>query len=279
MEYFRRLRNFWFPHRASIAWFFLALPALYFLQTSVHEGTHGMAALIVSGHAPTVAPFPHMNEDDKGKLHFLNGVTFGGPETRAEVSMRKDCDTEQRLIRKPMAGNPAAPQFVAFFLIVLASLVFVFFTMPYEMARFPLRMLFLGFCIDFMYGTIRGLIAGCNESADWSKFYLQSEMSRGVFAGVTWIFWILILSHFVWVYWSAWGRERVPKVGFFGYRWMSFGLGILSLICVIVSLAIGDDEIHKDTAAFILPFIAQVLAVGWYFSYFGMTFKKSWKGI
>ena len=61
MDYFTRLRNFWFPDLNALWWLLLALPALYFFQTVVHEGTHGLTALVKTGTFPIVAPFPHLN--------------------------------------------------------------------------------------------------------------------------------------------------------------------------------------------------------------------------
>ncbi|MHC4953801.1 MAG: hypothetical protein ACYTGZ_07915 [Planctomycetota bacterium] len=72
MEYFRRLGNFWGPDGCAVAWFFLALPALYFFHTVIHEGMHGLAVVATSDASPKVAPFPHLNEDGD----FLNGVTI-----------------------------------------------------------------------------------------------------------------------------------------------------------------------------------------------------------
>lgn len=275
MEYFKRLGNFWFPNLACLLWLLMGLPALYFLQTTVHEGTHAMAALIVTGHGPKFAPFPHEHSDGQGGTYFLNGVTYDDPKNYVEVRTRDNCDTENRVTEKHLAGFPAAPQFLDFILIVVFSLFFAFIGFSSPIVRFPLRMLYLGFWIDFMYNTMRGLIAGCKETTDWSKFYLQSDMSIGVFAFITWLLWLLILSHFVWVYWSAWGREPVDRAGFWDYRWVAFIFGILSLICVIASIAVNDDAIHKGTAAFIIPFIIQVLALIWYGTYFGLSFKYS----
>jgi hypothetical protein len=90
---------------------------------------------------------------------------------------------------------------------------------------------------------------------------------------MTWVFWLVILSHFLWVYWSGWGRETVPSTEFWDYRWIAFFLGILSLIAILLSIFVSDSAILKGTPEFILPFIVQILAFCWYWIYFGLSFK------
>jgi hypothetical protein len=274
-EYFRRLANFWFPGWVAFVWLLMGLPPLYFLQTVVHEGTHAVAAISRTGKKPSFAPFPHMHTGEKGP-HFLNGATYyKDDKDYILVETRKDCGTNARELEKDLGGFPAAPQILDLILIAIFSFLFAVVGFSDPIARFPLIMLYLGFWIDFMYGTIRTLIAGCKEGVDWSEFYLQSELGFGVFVFITWLFWIIILSHLVWMYWSAWARKKVDPVGFWGYRWVAMIFGVLSLICVIVSLAISDDSILKNNAAFIVPLIVQIIALCWYWIYFGLTFKKS----
>jgi hypothetical protein len=269
MEYFSRLKNFWFPDWNAVAWLFLALPALYFFQTTIHEGTHMMAALVVTGNAPKLAPFPHRTRSGD----FLNGVTLGDPSTTVTVVERTSCDSPVRSSTRQLAGFPAMPQFVDLALIVLFSALFFFTTFTNPIIRLPLRLWFLGAAIDFMYNTARGLIAGCNIRSDWSKFMVGADINPGLFALMTWIFWLVILSHFVWVYWSGWGKETVPPSGFWDYRWIAFLLGILSLIAILLSIFIEDAAIVKDSAEYIVPLIFQILALCWYWIYFGLTFK------
>lgn len=274
MEYFRRLANFWFPNWVAFVWLLMGLPALYFLQTVVHEGTHAVVAISATGHKPTFAPFPHMHEKNDGTLGFLNGVTYySNDNDYVGVDTRKNCSTNDREVQDHLGGFPAAPQILDLMLIAIFSFLFAVVGFSSPIARFPLIILYLGFWIDFMYGTIRTLIAGCKESVDWSRFYLESEMGFGIFVFITWIFWIIILSHFVWMYWSAWARKKVDRAGFWDYRWVALIFGVLSLICVIMSLAITDDDIHKDNAAFIVPLIVQFIALIWYGLYFGLSFK------
>jgi hypothetical protein len=172
-----------------------------------------------------------------------------------------------------MGGFPAIPQFLALFLIVGFAHLFFFTTFTNPFIRFVLRSWYLAACIDFMYGTARGLGAGCNIEADWSKFMVWSDIDPDLFAFMTWVFWSAILSHFVWVYWSGWGRKTVPGTSFWDYRWIAFLLGVLSGIAVLWSIFVSDPAILKDTPEFIVLFIVQILALSWYWIYFGLTFK------
>jgi hypothetical protein len=270
MEYFTRLKNFWIPDWYALAWLFLALPALYFFQTTIHEGSHAMAAVAVTGNFPKLAPFPHRNASSGA---FLNGVTLGDTSTSVTVTERTTCNSPTPVRRSRMAGFPATPQFVAIILVVGFALIFFFTTFTNPFIRFVLRIWYLGACIDFMYNTARGLIAGCNIATDWSKFMVWSDINPGLFAFMTWVFWLVILSHFLWVYWSGWGRETVPSTSFWDYRWIASMLGVLSLIAILWSIFLSDPAILKDTPEFIVPFIIQILAFCWYWIYFGLTFK------
>jgi hypothetical protein len=272
MEYLDRLRNFWFPDLMAFAWLLLALPALYFFQTTIHEGSHATAALFVTGHFPKLAPFPHQNPAG----NFLNGVTIplADGSTSVTVSERTICNNPapQRVTR--LGGFIGTPQFVDLALILILSLIFFFTTFTTPWLRFLLRIWYLAACLDFCYNTIRSLIAGCNPTADWSRFMLGSDINPGLFAFMTWILWLVfILSHFVWVYWSGWGRATVPSTGFWDYRWIAFALGILSLIAVLLSIFVSDARIDKSSAGFIVLFIVQIGALIWYWIYFGLTFK------
>jgi hypothetical protein len=252
-----------------LVWLLFSLPALYFFQTTVHEGTHAMAALISSGSFPKLAPFPHQTPSG----NFLNGVTLGDASTTVVKVIRTQCNNPARQRVRTLAGFIAMPQFVALGLVVLFSFLFFLVSIPNPFVRFPLRLWYLGASLDFCYNTIRGLIGGCNATADWSRFMLEADIAPALFAVMTWIFWLVVLSHFVWVYWSAWGKETVSETGFWDYRWVAMILGILSLIAVLLSLTISDPQIIKKSAGFIVPLIVQICALCWYWTYFGLTFK------
>ena len=269
VEYLRRLKNFWFPDWMALVWLILALPSIYFFQTTIHEGTHAMAALVTTGSFPKVAPFPHKNP----RSGFLNGVTLGKSGTSVSIIRKTSCTNSTRSRISKLGGFPAMPQFIALAIILLLTVIFIITPVSNPSVRFGLRLWYFAACIDFMYGTIRGLIGGCKDGVDWSKFFLESDLSPVVFALITWIFWLGILSHFIWVYWSRWGKESIAETTFWDYRWVSFILGIFSLFAVLFSIIVSDTRIIKDTAAFILPFIVQVLFLFGYWIYFGLTFK------
>jgi hypothetical protein len=269
MEYFRRLKNFWFPTAASFIWLLLALPALYFFQTAVHEGSHAVAAFLVTGNFPKVAPFPHSGAEGG----FRNGVTIGDGSSTVSVVDRSACDSPAKTRFFRLAGFPAVPQFVDLGLIAIFTLIFLTTPAPPPFLGFLGRTWYLGAIIDFMYNTVRGLVGGCNPATDWSKFLLQSELSPAVFALLTWVFWLAILSHFGWVYRSKWAQEPPADAGFWNYRWLAFIFGCLSLAAVLLSIFVNDPEIDKSSPLFILPLVVQGVALIGYWLYFGLTFR------
>jgi hypothetical protein len=273
MEYFTRLRNFWFPDWNALWWLILAFPALYFFQTVVHEGTHGFTAFVDRGNFPTVAPFPHLTADG----NFLNGVTLssrdGSTSERPVPVERQDCDSPTKTSNPQLAGWIGMPQIIDIVLILIFTVIFMFWNIRSPMIRFLLRIWYFGVWIDFMFNTARHLFGFCKASMDWSRVMLRGDIGLGWFAFLTWFLWLVILCHFVWVYWSQWGKEAVEETSFWDYRWVALVLGVLSTVAVVVSLAVSDDRIDKGTAAFVVPFIIQILAVIWYGIYFGLTFK------
>lgn len=269
MLYLHRLRNFWFPDRMVFFWLLFSLPALYFFQTTIHEGTHATAAFFVTGHFPTVAPFPH----DNGNVGPLNGVTLADPSTSVTVVERTQCTSAAKTKHTRLAGWAPAPQFIDLFLIVIFSLITFFIPVGSALLRFPLLAWYFAACIDFMYNTARGLVGSCNPVRDWSKFMIRDDIGEGVFLVLTWILWLAVLSHFVWVYWSRWGRDDVPETGFWDYTWIALGLGIISFIGVLVSIFVSDPDIHKGSVIFVVPFIVLVLGTGWYWYYFVRSLK------
>ena len=102
---------------------------------------------------------------------------------------------------------------------------------------------------------------------------LRGDIGDGWFALLTWLLWLGILCHFIWVYWSAWGKNSVSETSFWDYRWIAFMLGILSTLAVLLSLVISDVRIVKGTVFFVVPFIVQILSLCWYWIYFFLTFK------
>jgi hypothetical protein len=270
MTYFQRLRNFWLPDKNVFLWFLFSLPALYFFQTTIHEGTHALAAYFVTGHLPTVAPFPH----DHGTIGPLNGVTLFDPQSSATVIERTECDSAAVTKHTRLAGWAPAPQFVDLFLIAIFSLITFFVPVGSALLRFPVLAWYFAANIDFMYNTARGLVGSCNKVRDWSKFMIRDDINETVFLLLTWILWLGVLSHFVWVYRSRWGRDAVPKTDFWDYTWIALGLGILGFIGVLFSIFVNDPDIHKDSVIFIVPFIALLGATAWYWYYFVQSIRR-----
>jgi hypothetical protein len=243
--YVEHLGNFWFPNGInSLVWLLFSLPALYFFHTVVHEGSHGMAALFASGTFPKFAPFPHYNTHFDG---FVNGVAFTGGR-----------------------GFVATPQFVALGLIVVFTLISLFWPIRNHFERFALRTWYLGSSIDLLYNTSKGLWGGSSPSSDWGK--LQAQTSTAGIIVLTWVIWLVVLSHFLWVNWSAWGRNKPARAGFWNYRWAALTLGLLSLAAILFAAIVSDPSIQKDHVFFIAPLVVQVLALIWIGTYLPLSF-------
>jgi hypothetical protein len=244
--YGRRLLDFWFPNRLdSLWWLLFALPPLYFFQTVIHEGSHALAALFATGKFPKFAPFPHFNTSFDS---FLNGVTFSGGR-----------------------GFVAMPQFIDLALVVALSLILVLWPIRNRFARYILRLIYLGVCIDLMYNTIKGLWGGPGPLSDWGKF--EAQTSTAAVVVTSWVMWLAILCHFVWVYYSAWQRYHPARLGFWDYRWIALALAVVSLVAIIVSAAVTDPSIVKAHFYFAGPFALQIAAFVWFVVYFGLSFR------
>lgn len=243
-NYWDRLRNFWFPSWWNLGWLLLGLPALYFLQTLVHEGSHAMAGLFSTGSFPKLFPFPHYD----ASAGFRNGVTFTGD------------------------GFIATPQFVALTLILIFMAIFIFWPISNRVARFVLRFLFLGVCIDLLYNTVKGLWGGSSPFSDWGRF--QVSIGTGGIIALSWVIWLLVLSHFVWVYYCAWQQNREEEAGFWDFRWIALAFGLLSLTSLMFAAFVSDPDIDKGHPVFIVAVIMQVLAVIGYGVYFGVSFSQ-----
>lgn len=247
MDYFRKLLRFWFPDWQSAVWFLFALLPVYFLQTFIHEFSHAVAAAATGGGFPQFAPFPHTNPT----LGFVNGVTFTGGR-----------------------GFPATPQFVAFALIVLWSLVGWLAPIRDRRVQLVFRMLLLAACVDFMYNTAAGLVGGSSSLSDWNRFRTGSGLSGVAIAALTWSMWIIPLAHFVWVYFSAWVQSEGTSRSFWDYRWPALAFGSLSLIALIFCAAVSNPSIVKTEAVFILYVVAQAALLAWLATYFVLTLLR-----
>jgi hypothetical protein len=174
-----------------------------------------------------------------------------------------------------LAGWIGMPQVVALLLIVCLSLIVLFADIRSPMLRFVLRLWYFGLWIDFMFNTARNLFGDCKAGQDWSRVMLRSDINVAGFAVLTWFLWSVVLSHFIWVYWSKWGRNPVAETDFWAYRWVALGLGILSILAIVLSLTVANNDVRvdKSSAAFIVVLIVQILSAIWYAIYFGLTFK------
>lgn len=245
--YWEKLRRFWFEDLNSLWWLLMGLPALYFFQTLMHEGAHALTNLFKTGDFPKLAPYPHISPT----AGFRNGVTF-----QAE-------------------GFVATPQFLALTVIVVLTLIFLFWPLRNRTARFLLRTWYLIASIDLLYNISRELIGGHNRFADWSRFQDDYSLATGVMVFLSLLFWLIVLSHFLWVYWAAFANEAPDCRNFWDFRWLAMVFGILSFCALLFAAIVGDNSIDKGSAIFIIYVIMQVLAFVWYWLYFGLTFRYS----
>src|SRR6185503_18825338 len=194
------------------------------------EGTHGLTAYANRGTFPIVAPFPHLNKDD----NFLNGNTLplldkNNSTSEKPVPIERDkCDSPTKVSNPRLAGWIGMPQIVDIILFVCLSLITLFANIRSPMFRFLLRIWFFGVCLDFMFNTWKNLFTLCSDGQDWSRVMLRADIGVGAFAALTWFLWSIFLSQFIWVNWSAWGKNEVAQTGFWDYRWVALALGILS---------------------------------------------------
>ena len=245
-SYGEKLRRFWFEDLHSLWWLLMALPALYFFQTFIHEGMHSLFNLFETGKLAKFATYPHISSS----AGFRNGVTFDSN------------------------GFPAAPQFVAFGVILALILVFIFAPIQNRTTRFLLRTMFFGVCLDLLYNISRGLYGGVNPFADWSKFKIEHDIPTAAYIMITWIFWLVVLSHFLWVMISAWVRENPPKKKFWDFPWIGFVCGLMSLTALIFVAAVSDPSIDRGQGLVVAYVIMQLLALGWYTTYFIIALKR-----
>jgi hypothetical protein len=267
LECLKRLPRFWFPDRMAFWGLLLVLPPLLFFQTTVHEGTHGLEHFFVTGDFPKVAPFPNIFDG-----RFQNGITIGNLATVTRAS----CDDPALRVHGKLPGFIALPQFVDLLLAGLLTLIFLYVPVSNPLVRFVLRVWFIGLCIDFTFNTARGLIGICVDAMDWSKFMLEYGMGRGVFGVLTWFLWLVLIGLIVLACKSRWLDESVAETSFWDYQWVAFACGVLSLLAVLVSIFVSEPgRIDKGTAAFIVPFVVQILAVCWYGFYFAVLVRGS----
>jgi len=267
VEYFSRLRKFWFPNLNALWWLLLAFPGLYTFQTTIHEGTHGVVAWMNNGDFPKVAPFPHLTPDG----NFLNGVTI--PDKPETVRERRSCDPAAGPVPVlRLAGWIGWPQIVAVLLVVVLALIFVVFNISNPFIAFLLRIWLFGAAIDFTFNSAKNLVGICDASQDWSRVMIRGDINPTLFWFLTLFLWLVIIFGIALVGWPK--REPPAEIDFWDYRWIAVILLALSFFALVVSFVVKDDSsIDKGSWVFWAGLIGQFLALIWYMTYVWLTFK------
>ena len=269
LEYFTRLRRFWFQDASALLWLLLAIPVMISFQSIVHENTHGVVALIKKHSYPKVEPF--LMTYNGG---FQNGITTGVDETRTE---RTECDPKKppKPNHKRLAGWIGWPQMGALLLTVGFALIFLFVNVTNPIFGLLWRAWYLAAVADFLFNTGLILFGTCKPSQDWAKVMIRGDHSFGWFRFVTLLLWLIVLSHFAWVWWSKWATNPLPDRGFWGYRWVAFVLGICSTISLIFYLLVRDDGIEYSGSVYIFGLVLQLTAFLFYWIYYGLSLKRA----
>lgn len=267
MEYFSRLRRFWFQDASAFLWLLLAVPVMISFQSIIHEGTHGVVAYLKEGSFPKIEPF--LMTHDGG---FQNGITTGVFVT---VKERTECDPNiPPKSHSRLAGWIGWPQMVALLITIGLALVFLFVNVTSPVFGLLWRAWYLAAVADFLFNTGLILFGTCKDSQDWARVMIRGDHSFGLFRVFTLLLWLIILSHFVWVWWSKWGTEPLPDRGFWGYRWVAFVLGICSTISLIFYLLVRDDRIEYTGFYYISGLLMQFAAFWFYWIYYGLSLKR-----
>ncbi len=271
MEYFTRLRRFWFQDRNALFWLLLAIPLMISFQSTVHESTHGLAAFIKTGSFPKVEPFL-MNY--AGTFH--NGFTAKDSSTSESVRERRTCGENAPLVSSPrLAGWLGWPQIGALLLAIGFSLIFLFVDVRNPVFGLLWRAWFVAACIDFISNTFLILVGHCKDTQDWAQVMIRGDHSFGLFRIFTFLLWLPVLSQFVWVYWSKWGTNPLPERKFWNYRWAAFVFGVLSSMSLLFYLLVRDDNIDYGSFPYVAGLLLQIAGFIIYWLFFVLSFKYS----
>lgn len=266
-EYFSRLRKFWFQNGAALFWLLCAIPVMVSFHSIVHEGTHSLMAFFSEGEFAKIEPFL-MEYDGE----FQNGMTVGVYVTE---SRRVNCDEKKPPETKRfLAGWIGWPQVGALLIVIAFSLLFIFLSITSFVFGSLWRIWFVAALGDFIANTGSILVGRCKPGQDWAKVMLFGDHDFGAFRWFTLLLWLIPLSHFVWVWWSKWGTNPLPKRGFWGYRWVAFVLGCLATISLIFYAVVRDDEIGYTSAWYLFGLFMQIAAWGFYWVYFILTITR-----
>lgn len=267
MEYFTRLRQFWFQGRYALLWLLLAVPVMISFHSIIHEGTHSLMALFSAGSIAKIEPF--LMEYDGS---FQNGMTVGVYEKHTE---RTKCDPKVAPVvgHSRLAGWIGWPQVGALLIITTFSLLFIFLNISNFVFGSVWRIWFVAALGDFIFNTFFILVGHCKDSQDWAKVMIRGDHGFGAFRFFTLLLWLIPLSHFVWVWWSKWGTQPLPERGFWGYRWVAFVLGAAASISLIFYATVRDSDIGYTSAPYIIGLLLQISAGVFYWVYFGLSFR------
>ncbi len=272
MEYFTRLRKFWFQDRYALLWLLLAIPVMISFQSTVHESTHGLIAFIKTGSFPQVEPFL-MNYD--GDFH--NGLTNpdgSSTETRTE---RVDCDPKRP--PKPnntrLAGWIGWPQVGALLLVINFTLILLYVNITHPIFGFLWRAWYLAACIDFLFNIGFILLGICKPGQDWARVMIRGDINSTLFWVITFLLSLVVFSHFLWVWWSKWATQPLLERKFWGYRWLAFILGILAAMSLLFYAVVRDNSIDYGSFAYVLGLLLQIIGFVIYWTYFVLSFKYS----
>jgi hypothetical protein len=269
MEYFKRLGNFWFQDRYALFWLLLAIPIMISFQSTVHEGTHSFVAFLNTGNFAKIEPFLMNRNGD-----FHNGFTPSDPSTSEKVTERFVCGPNAPLLtRTRLAGWIGWPQIGALLLAIGISLIFLLVRVRNPVIGLLWRAWYLAACVDFIFNTFYVLVHKCKDSQDWAQVMIRGDHSFGLMQFVTFLLWLPVLAHFVWVWWSKWGTEPLPDRKFWGYRWLAFVLGLLALMSLLFYAIVRDDAIDYGSAPYVLGLLLQIAGFIFYWLFFGLSFK------
>ena len=269
MEYLSRLRKFWFQDLNAFLWLLLAIPVMISFHSIIHEGTHSLAAYVEAGEFPKIAPFLM---DYEGK--FQNGKTIGVYTKQTE---RTDCDESvpPEPNHERQAGWSGWPQVVALLITIFFAVIFLAINIQNPIAGFLWRTWYLAAAVDFVANTGSILFGNCKEGQDWAKVMIRGDHGFGAFRWFTLFLWLILFSHFVWVYWSKWGKTPLPDRSFWGYRYAAVTLGILAFISLMFYAFVRDDGIEYTSGWYIFGLLAQISAFIFYSVYVVISIKRA----
>ena len=268
-EYFSRFQKFWFQDRNAFFWLLLTIPIMISFHSTVHEGTHALAARVNSKSFPKVIPFLM---DFRGS--FQNGITIGDLSSQETVKERDDCNARNPPVDNTrLAGWIGWPEVVALLITVVLALIFLFVNVTNPVLGLLLRAWFIAATVDFLSNTGKVLFGSCNDTKDWWRVMIRGDYGSKGFWVFTLLLWLIIFSHFVWVWRAKWATEPLPDRGFWGYRWAAFVLGLLSLMSMIFYFLVRDDGIDYGGFWYIFGLIMQLAAFFFYWIYYGLSLK------